>query len=201
MPEEQLPDNLRNLWQSQNVDHTPMSLEQIREKARDYQRKVRWRNAREYAAIVAISVFFGSTIFRVPLAWMRVGASLCILGGWYVAYQIYRRARSRTAPTDLAPANCMEFYRGELVRQRDFLQGIWRWYLGPLIPGLAWIVVAAGVANPGHVPHVWRFLGGYALAIAIAFFLIARMNLNAAGKLQNQIEELDGWIGRDTKTE
>jgi len=191
MPEEQLPDNLRNLWQSQNVEHTPMSLEQIREKARDYQRKVRWRNAREYAAIVAISVFFGSTIFRVPLAWMRVGASLCILGGWYVAYQIYRRARSRTAPTDLAPANCMEFYRGELVRQRDFLQGIWRWYLGPLVPGMAVLLLAFFRANPGHLKHPAFIVVPEAIFFAAVSFVIAKLNSNAARRLQKEIDELD----------
>jgi len=196
MPEEQSPDNVRDLWQSQNVEHTPMTLEQIREKAHNYQRKIRRRNAVEYVAIASTSVFFAWTIFLVPLAGMRVGAALCILGGWYVAYQLHRRARPRIAPADLALANCMEFYRGELVRQRDFLRGIWRWYLGPMIPGLAWLAVAAGVANPGHLPHVWRFLGGYAVVAALAFLLIARTNLKAAGKLQKGIEELDGWVGK-----
>ena len=194
MPEEQ--DNVRNLWQCQEVEHTPMTLEQIREKARNYQRKIQWRNGIEYAAIAATSAFFGWTIYRIPLVGMRVGAALCILGGWYVAYQICRRARSRSAPADLALTNCMEFHRGELVRQRDFLKGIWRWYLGPLVPGLAWLIVAAGAANPSRLPRVWPFLAGYALAIALAFVLIARMNLRAAGKLQSQIEELDGWAGR-----
>jgi hypothetical protein len=198
MPEEQSPDNLRNLWQSQNVENTPMTLEQIRQKARSYQRKIRRRNAVEYAAIAATSVFFAWTIFRIPLAGMRVGAALCILGGWYVAYQLHRRAWPRIAPADLALANCTEVYRGELVRQRDFLREIWRWYLGPLIPGLAWLIAAAGAANPGRLPHVWPFLAGYALAIALAFFLIGRMNLKAAGKLQERIEELDGWTERQS---
>jgi len=196
MPEEQSPDHVRNLWQCQNVEHTPMTLEQIREKARDYQRKIRWRNAVEYAAIAATSIFFVWTIFRIPLAGMRVGAALCILGGWYVAYQLHRRAWPRIAPAGLALANCVAFYRGELVRQRDFLRGIWRWYLGPFVPGLAWLVVAAGAANPARLPRVWPFLAGYALAIALAFHLIARMNLNAAGKLQKRIEDLDAWMGR-----
>ena len=196
MPEEQSPDRVRNLWQSQNVEHTPMTLEQIREAAQKYRRKIRRRNAVEYVAIASTSVFFAWTIFLAPNAWMRAGAALCILGGWYVAYQLHRRAWPRIAPAGLALANCMEFYRGELVRQRDFLRGIWRWYLGPMIPGLAWLTVAVGVANPGHLPHVWRFLGGYALAAALLFFLIARMNLKAAGKLQKRIEELDNQASR-----
>jgi len=196
MPEEQSPDRVRNLWQSQNMEHTPMSVEQIRETAQKYRRRIRRRNAVEYVSIAATSVFFAWTIFLVPLAGMRVGAALCILGGGYVAYQLHRRAWPRIAPAGLALANCAEFYRGELVRQRDFLRGIWRWYLGPLIPGLAWLAAAAGVANSGHLPHVWRFLAGYALAAALAFFLIARTNLKAAGKIQKRIEELDGWMGR-----
>ena len=196
MPEEQHPDDVRTLWQCQNVENTPMTLEQIRETARGYRRKIRLRNAVEYVAIASTSVFFAWTIFLVPNAWMRVGAALYILGGWYVAYQLHRRAGAQTAPAGLALANCMEFYRGELVRQRDFLRAIWRWYLGPFIPGLAWLVVAAGAAHPGRLPRVWPFLAGCALLIAVGFSLIARMNRKAAGRLQKQIEELDGRMGR-----
>jgi hypothetical protein len=198
MPEEQAPDNLKSLWQCQGLENTPMSLEQIREKARGYQRKIRWRNGVEYGAIAATSAFFAWSIFRIPFAGMRVGAALCILGGWYVAYQLHRRAWPRIAPANLALTNCVEFHRAELVRQRDFLRGIWRWYLGPFIPGLAWLVAAAGMANPGRLPRVWPFLAGYSLVTALAFFLIARMNLKAAGKLQKQVEELDVWIGRQS---
>jgi hypothetical protein len=196
MPEERFTNDAKSLWQCQNVENTPMSLEQVREKARNYQRGIRLRNGVEYAAIAATSLFFAWTVFRIPLAGMRVGAALCILGGCYVAWQIHRRARSRVAPADLALTNCVEFHRGELVRQRDYLRGIWRWYLGPFVPGLAWLIAAAGAANPGRLPQVWPFLAGYALAIALAFFLIARLNLNAAGRLQKRIEELDGWTSR-----
>jgi len=82
----------------------------------------------------------------------------------------------------------MEFYRGELVRQRDFLREIWRWYLGPLIPGPAWLVVGAAWPTPA-ICRTWRFLGGYALVAALAFFLIAQINLKAAGRLQKRIED------------
>ena len=196
MPEEQSPDDLRNLWQCQNMEHTPMTLEQIREKARNYRRKMQWRNGVEYAAIAVTSVFFAWTMFQIPLAGMRVGAALCILGGWYVAYQLHRRAWPRMAPAALALATCTEFYRGELERQRDYLRGIWRWYLGPFVPGLACLVAAAGAANPGRLPRVWPFLAGYSLVIALAFFLIGRINLRAAAKLQRRIEDLDVWTGR-----
>lgn len=191
MANELQPDDLGGLWRTQSVETTQMTLDEIREKANKFQRKIGFRNLREYAAIAVVVAFFGFSIGKYPPP-MRVGAGLCIAGMLYVAYQIHRRGSSKAATADLAAASCLDFHRREMERQRDLLQGIWSWYLGPMIPGLVWIVVAAGMANPGHLKHAWVFEGLYSGAVALAFFFVARLNQRAARQLQRRIDELRG---------
>jgi hypothetical protein len=168
-----------------------MSLDEIRRRARSYQGKIRRRNSLEYAAVVFITLCFGHTIWTVHHLVMQVGAGLLIAGGWYVAWQIYTRGAARDVPAGVAGATCLDFHRGELVRQRDLLLEIWSWYLGPLIPGLAVLTIGAGLANPGHMRHAWAFLIGYAALAAVVFLMVGRINLRCARRLQAQIDELD----------
>jgi hypothetical protein len=191
MPEELPPDDLRSVWQCQTVEHTVMSLDKIRERARKYQGKIRFRNSLEYAAVVFITLFFGRTIRTVHHLVMQVGAGLCIAGGWYMAWQLYKRGAARAVPADLAAATCLGFHRGELVRQRDLLRDSWSWYLGPLIPGLVVLTLGAGLANPGHLQRAWTFVGGYSVLAAGAFLIVRRYHLRGVRRLQTQIDELD----------
>ena len=167
-----------------------MTLTEIREKARKFQRKILFRNLREYAAIAVVVVFFGFGMGKYP-PWMRAGAGLCIAGGLYVAYQLHPKGLGEERGGGSGPGKRLEFHRRELERQRDLVRGVWAWYLGPLIPGLALMVVAAGIANPGHLKHVWRFVGLYSFAVGLLFYFVARLNLRAARRLQRRIDELD----------
>ena len=89
--------------------------------------------------------------------------------------------------TALTPS--MEFYRRELERQRDLLRDIWRWYLGPFIPGLVVFVW-------GSVRHVkggqWVKAVPFGVLCVVFFWFVGRLNRRAADKLQRQIEELRG---------
>jgi hypothetical protein len=144
---------------------------------------------REYAAIGAVVVFFGFSMGKyTPL--MRAGAWLCIAGMLYVAYQIHRRGSAKTVAGDLAPASCLDFHRRELERQRDLVMNVWSWYLGPLIPGLVLLMVAAGMANPGHLKHAWLFVTLYSAIVALGFYFVARLNRRAARCLQRRIDDL-----------
>jgi uncharacterized membrane protein YecN with MAPEG domain len=194
MSNELRPDDLGEVWRRQKVEHTQMTIDEIRAKARKFQRKILFRNFREYAAIALVVVFFGATMGKyTPL--MRAAAGLMIAGGLYVAYQLHRRGSAKTLAGDLAPASCLDFHRRELERQRDLVLNVWSWYLGPMIPGLAFMVVAAGLANPGHLKRVWLFVSAYSAVVALAFYLVARLNRRAAHRLQRRIDELDAMRG------
>ena len=190
MANELRPDDLGEVWRTQNVEHTQMTINEIREKARKFQRKIYFRNLRDYVAIAVVAAFFGYSMGKYPPL-MRAGAGLCIAGMLYVAYQLHRRGSAKTLASDLAPASCLDFHRRELERQRDLLRVVWSWYLGPMIPGLVLLVAGAVLANPAHSTLAWAFGGVYSAAVALVFYLVAKLNRWAAQGLQRQIDELD----------
>jgi hypothetical protein len=190
MPDQNPQDELCNTWQTQPMENITMSLEEIRRRAGKFQRRIWWRNAREYAAIVVVVVVFGYYFKLVPGLVARVGSVLTIAGALFVAYQLHRRASSETAPAATEFEQCLGFHRRGLERQRDALENIWSWYLGPLIPGLA--VFIAGTAITAPIPIRYRVLTA-ALSFAFVggvFWLVAKLNQIGARKLQTKIEQL-----------
>jgi hypothetical protein len=89
-------------------------------------------------------------------------------------------------PADFGVVASIEFHRRELVRQRDMLRSVWRWYIAPIVPGLA--VFSAGTL-PQHSPW-WMFLL-LALFFLAIFGGIVWLNRRAADRLDRQIAELD----------
>lgn len=190
MANELRPEDLGEVWRGQKVEHTQMTIEQIREKARKFQRRIRFRNLREYAAYAVVVAFFGFFGGKYPPL-MRPGAWLLIAGMTYVAYQLHKRGAAKAVPEDATPKNWLEFHRQELERQRDLLRGIWRWYLGPMIPGMALVVVGGALANHGHAKHAWALASAYVAIVALGFYFVGRLNQRAAQRLQRQIDELN----------
>jgi hypothetical protein len=195
MPNEQRPneppqDDFRNAWQNQPVEKITMSLEEIRRRAGKFHRRIWWRNAREYAAIVIVVIGFGFYLKWIPNPVARAGSLMTIAGALYVAYQLHRRASAEAVPEGGAVEHCLGFHRRELERQRNAMENVWSWYLGPLIPGL--VVFMAGTTITAPIPIRYRIL---ATAISIAFvgvvfWMVAILNHSAARKLQTKIDEL-----------
>jgi uncharacterized membrane protein HdeD (DUF308 family) len=186
MPNEFPPDDIRNVWQNQPVENAPMPLEEIQRRARRFEKRIDRRNLREYAgAALGIAAYtFYFFIFHSLV--IRAGSVLVIVGALYVVVQLHRRASSGSLPEDLGVAASIEFHRRELVRQRDLLRSVWRWYIAPIVPGLA--VFLAGTMPP-HSPF-WVYL------LLALFFLvilggIVWLNRRGADRLDRQIAELD----------
>jgi hypothetical protein len=85
----------------------------------------------------------------------------------------------------LGRTNCLEFYRAELVRQRDLSQDSWG-YLLPFVPGIA-LAMLDGILEARPTSHkIVLVLLGVALFIGIAWW-----NAHTARKLQNDVDALD----------
>ena len=179
-----MSDELQDLWQGQNPEPFRISLEEIRRKAEKLQKRVRWRNLREYVScLVAIAVCM-PWLWKLPNPIMRLGSGVMIVSMLYVIWQLYRRGSSREITGD-----CLEFHRRELERQRDAVASIWRWYLGPMVPPIVIWTVGSVVYNRS-ARHLW-FVAGFSVICALFFYWVGRLNQRAARCLQRQIEELD----------
>lgn len=183
--------NVRELWQSQKTEGVRMSIAQIQANAGKFQHQIQWRNVREYVAAIAVVLFFGYEFVRGRGLFVRIGFALIITGTIYVVGHLHFKGAGRPLPRDVGLSSSIEFQRRELERQRDLLSSVWRWYLGPLVPGLAVLIVAFWRANPGHLKHMGLFAAIYAGVVAAVFLGIAKLNSSAARRLQREINQLD----------
>jgi hypothetical protein len=142
--------------------------------ARSCSRNCSWRSGRAWRA-------FAAGVLGL-CGWALV---LVIAGGVVVLWQLHRRAGLRRLPPPALGGATLPFHRAELLRQRDAMRSVGRWYLAPLVPGF--IVSAWGMAR--HVPASQP--GLFLLVAAALFVAVIVLNRRGAAQLQRQIDALD----------
>jgi hypothetical protein len=183
--------NPRDLWASQPVTPVRIAPEVLERRARSFERRVGRRNAIEYVAGGAGILLFGAMGVRAPDTLFRIACAAIVLGVIMVLWGLHRRGAARSLDASAAPVR--DHYRAELVRQRDALASVWRWYLAPLVPGLAlffaaiWRGVAVTTGTPAASAAI---LPPVLIAVAILAG-IHWLNRIAARRLTAAIAALD----------
>jgi hypothetical protein len=178
------------IWQTQPSDAPGPSLEDLRRRATQFERQIARRNAREYVATAAAAACFVVIFWRSSDALERLGAALVVGGLLYLVWQLRSRGAPLQLPAELGQTTGLDFLRRDLARQRDLLRGVWRWYLGPPLPGMAVLLIAAARATSGTPGALWP-IGVAAAMVTLVFAAIWSVNLRAANALQARIDELD----------
>lgn len=133
-------DELRELWQSDSGTggiHPSELLRQLEQRTRSFDRTIRFRDLREAAAGLFITVLYlwfavhaGSTLNRVADVWL----SAC---GVWIVFFLRRYSKISRKP---APEQPLNVYRQELLHRYDrqirLLKGAKYWYVLPLWLGL-----------------------------------------------------------------
>jgi hypothetical protein len=200
MANEQVSREIEKLWQSQTPEPPHISLEDLRGRMQRFERKVFWRNIREYVAGAIVVVVYGCYEWRFPELLLRIGSGLTIAGTLFVMFQLHRRASAETAPADLGRSTYVEFHRKELLRQRDALRAVWWWYLLPFVPGLG--IFLAGLAqravnaarlagHPLSALQIADFIAVSGSFIVVVFAGVWLLNRWSSGRLQKEIDALD----------
>ena len=186
-----------DIWQNQPVEPLTMSMEEIRNKAVKFERRIRSRNLRETVIAVALIPLFVLFLRWFPAPLARAGSVLNIAALVYVIWRMNGSAAPSRVPDGAGWENCIAFHRRELARHRDLLRTVWRWYLGPLVPGVVLFnfAIIAPKVRAGHPADWWRVLPSLALLIAW-FIVVVRLNNRAADCLQRRIDELDRVAGQ-----
>lgn len=178
--------NVTEIWREQPVEGIKMSVEEIRKRSAKFENKIKWRNVREYVAGAVAAGFLVSFIAKSHDVFFQLACSLMIAGLGYMAYQLHRRTSPRSMPAELGAASSLQFHRTELERQLDFIRHIWRWYLGPLIPGLVAFSLATMTGDHHHLLRI-ALVNSF---LALCVILVWRLNVYAARCLQARIDEL-----------
>ena len=181
----------QSLWQSQAMEHDPMTLAQIHTKAQALQSRVRRRNVREYIACVVVVAGFTPALLQRASWMMQAGALLIMAATIFVAWQLHRRGAAQPVPE--GGDALIAAYREELVRQRDALRSVGAWYLAPFVPGMALLMLGRwfqshAAHRPVGVDHIIIILS--TAIVALVFLVIWLLNQRGADRLQKRIEEL-----------
>lgn len=184
-------EDIKKLWTGQPTESTTLTTEQLRSRAKKFQRKIKLRNCVEYVAGVIVIFAFARYVAIFPYVLIQLGSVMIIIAAIFVLYQLHRRASARSLPAEFYGRPHLEFMRGELARQRDALNSVWFWYLAPLVPGM--IVFRWGVESEAALsPH---FATGWVVNITMGavFIGVGFLNRFSAKRLQKEIDELDDF--------
>jgi len=184
-------DPLRDLWATDQGENLTMSIAELAARSNQFRSRIKRRNFIEYLAAALIIGIFGWLDFIVPVWSVQIGAGLIIAAALYVSWQLNKRA-SVSSNTMLA-TDLVNFHRDELVRQRDALRSVWRWYLLPFVPGA--LVFTLGTTIEANADlSIWGALAVSAVQLGFggAIFLgIWTLNIYAARRLDEKIKALD----------
>jgi hypothetical protein len=159
-----------------------LSLDNVHEHARKFQRRIFWRNMRESGAAAFVLIANANNLLSgrldSPAAWAAPVLGTC--GLFYVMYAIHMKAGSRRIPDNLDARAMLHFHQQEITRQRDMLRLVPYWYLLPLVPGM--LATALVKWHPVSTPL------GLVVAAAV-FYGIARLNVWGAKWLDGMLAE------------
>jgi len=188
-------DRLRELWQRQPDSPFSMNPDEIRKKLHQFQRKLRGRTIVVSIICLAETLCFAYwLIFSTQPVIIRIAFLLIILAMNFVAGQVWLDERDRRKAMEGVDApvqpNCLDFYRTELVRQRNFHRGVWFWSrMIALLPGLLIIGAWAAIKLPGTRDG---YIGDSILVVTFIISLVAVwLNRRMSQKYRRRIEAID----------
>jgi hypothetical protein len=188
--------DLRTTWQNQPDEPGRIPLEEIRQKAEKLQRKARREVLLFYAYGLLFVFFFGRSLARTNETLPRIGLSLLIAWSFCFPYQAQKRIWPRNSAAALASTTCLDFYRRELERRRDYTRHVWRWLLGPLFFSLGVFLLPALIKAIEN-PVFWLKLLPFGLLLAIWAAVYFPLRKSGLRKLQREIDALNVW-GRNS---
>lgn len=181
------------LWQSTGTDATFSDPSDCDRRATKFERQIARRNLIEYAAGAIVILLFGSLAIGALVAgeWLIASAGfLTIAGTALVVWSLHRRASN----LDRRPEDaCIVHLRRQYHHQYEALSAVPRWYVGPLLPGMALFYFAVGkrVADSiGWTEALRSMLSPAAITLGILVTVVLANHI-AARILKRRIEDFD----------
>lgn len=190
MPNDLPTKDPRNIWKNQTTEAFKMSVEELRGKSQQLQRKARIETV--YSIIIGLIFFvlFARNFATNHEVVSRMGWGLLSLWSMYFAYQAYKWIWPGRLAPDPRVNTTLQSYRSELEKRRDYAPNIWhRAGLSFCFLGVAMVMVPLLIRSLDSP----RFLANWApvfvlLAVWLATFFPMRKRRQQ--RLQQEIEEL-----------
>lgn len=171
----------------QAVQPSPRSAAELRTRAQGLEQEMRRRSLFGYFICLTTMGAFGWIAAHSLNDLQRIGAGLVVVGGLWLAHQVYR-SRVGILPSDTGFEASLRFYRTELVRQRDFHSGPRLWSsMAALLPGLILWGIGFVLARPNSLPTMI----GTGTVLVVLTIAAVPLNLRVARRYQRQLDELN----------
>jgi hypothetical protein len=185
--------NLCNLWQAQPQETFQMSPEELRHKWKRLNRALLIRNGTVWFVCLFEIGVFAWLMIELPQLFMKFASALVMVGMAFMTGQVGLDQRNRRASRLRAEAsgnlNSLDFFRAELVRQREFHRGAWFWSrMALLMPAmLVW-----GIGVVVLVPWPEKIAGWSIVSVTLFIIPLAiQLNYMKSKSYQKQIDALD----------
>jgi hypothetical protein len=187
-------DPLRALWRETRGDgagrNAGPSVGELEKRESALARKESTRRWSEsVAGGLSIAALGAIAVGLASMPRTRIAAALLVLGELAVIATLWRRATRRRVPPPMAASTSehIAHYRAELLRERDALRSVERWYLAPTAPGLLYfpIAIADDLGIDGFVMEVV-----WAISFAVVAMVIVGVQRRAACRLDREIAAL-----------
>jgi hypothetical protein len=180
----------KSLWQAQEQETDPMTLERIHALVRRYDRKMRFVPLMVAVFLVIVGLLGGSLWAKAHDLFDRITTIAFILGEGGAFILAYRIAFPRRDPAETAGA----YLRRRLQIKLANARGGWMLILAPVLPFMA-LSLYKGIKHPPQGP-VLPNIAPFAVLFAawLVVFLVRRRK--AATSSKAQLDELDRLMGR-----
>ena len=187
--------DLKKIWRNQETERTTMTVEEVRLNARKFLlRKQRDLIARS-AFVILAAVSFGIFLINARFTSLRFLAglitALLLTSTVWSLFRVYQRSRgtwsSVVAGPNAAMTSCLEFYRSELERNREYARQP-AWQLVTVLVIIAWMMRDALVRNSADP---FRVVLPYVLFAAAGMIVLVAVRKFQTRRLQDDIDALD----------
>ena len=188
MPCDELPDNLKSLWNSLGAEGASFSPDQMRRAMMNGQGKRRRGQTVLIGAMLLVAAGYALSLFVFPNLLARIGATLAVfVCGYWLLHVLVER--SRQLP-DLGGMDGRRFLKVELEHARDDVRWMsWRWLLLPG-PFIVFDIGCAQMYAKAAPLLVWFVCFDCALLVAALGIWAPLKNLRLARKYQDCITAL-----------
>jgi hypothetical protein len=177
------------LWRDQAVEATPISLEDIKRRARWSVRIIALRNGADYFAFIACGiVLLHGAVYMFDEPIFRVASIISVVALAAGAYLMWKHASAMALPDDAGAADYLEFQRSQLSRQLAAIRLSWLWYLGPVFVVMPVFSIAFMIAYPDKGPKAAAI---YLAGTIVGVILTLAINAVRARRLRRMLKDLD----------
>jgi hypothetical protein len=185
----------RKIWQDQPAEPSVMTLEKIRQKARELHAKTRRQLLGTLTGPLVVAFFYAFSMKQFPALHQTLQPLFAFALVWSLAglYFLNRGKWSGAMPGDEGFSAGLEFCRREIERRRDYFRGVLLWSFGPVLLAIGTFILALAIAAGREIfPNAMPFMTLVVVWIAAYFVIRVRQQR----ELQREIDEL-GDIDRD----